>query len=166
MGAEMFIAVAAAPHFAKTEHAIASTITTEVLTQIGRSRICALPDDAFNRVLESVSFNLAGNADLVDERSIMADGWERLEATEHMRARVRASLNDFHAVPRDGYPRDTTRLTIDGRPYLASGGLSWGDPPTDSYEVILLTDELALWETPIDAAEIVGALNHLAHPMA
>lgn len=166
MGAEMFIAVAAAPHFVKTEHAIAATITPEVLAQIGRSRIGALTDDALNRVLENVTLDLAGNADLVDERSIMADGWDALEATESMRVRVRASLNDFHAAPRDGYPRDTTRLTIDGRPYLASGGLSWGDIPTDSYEVILLTDELALWETPIDAAEIVGALNHLAHSVA
>lgn len=34
--------------------------------------------------------------------------------------------------------RDSTIIEIDGKDFLFSGGMSWGDPPTDTYEEITL----------------------------
>ena len=36
--------------------------------------------------------------------------------------------------------RDSTWVMLEGRAYLASGGHSWGDPPSDNYDMIVAWD--------------------------
>ncbi len=95
-------------------------------------------------------------------------------------ARVLAHLDEFldwfkpdTITRRDGttapfvaFPRDVTTLYIDEHKtwYLASGGLSWGDPPTDAYEVILTVDALGLFNEPIDPTRCLTLHRHDDQP--
>jgi len=45
--------------------------------------------------------------------------------------------------------REVTTIRIDGRPYVASGGMSWGDAPTDAYLYLCLLDAAHAFTAPI-----------------
>jgi hypothetical protein len=54
-----------------------------------------------------------------------------------------------------GRSRDTAWITIDGKNYIVTGGLSTGDSPTDAYEHVELLDELGIWEEAITPGELI-----------
>lgn len=55
--------------------------------------------------------------------------------------------------------REVAVITIAGANYLASGGMSWGDPPTDACERIELIGYFDLFEEPITDVELTRALT-------
>jgi len=50
--------------------------------------------------------------------------------------------------------RDTATMQLDGNYYYITGGMSWGDEPTDSYPVINLIDALGITEVPFTDEEL------------
>ena len=50
--------------------------------------------------------------------------------------------------------RDTATMHIDGKYYFITGGMSWGDEPTDSYGTINLIDALGITEVPFTDEEL------------
>lgn len=56
------------------------------------------------------------------------------EIEQGIRARLQKALDLVYDCYEKYPPRDMARLTIDGnRTFLFTGGMSWGDDPTDSY---------------------------------
>lgn len=56
-----------------------------------------------------------------------------------------------------GHNREISTLLIDGIWWMATGGMSGGDLPTDAYEPISLVDAYKLTEKPITVSEISAA---------
>lgn len=54
--------------------------------------------------------------------------------------------------------RETVEFELGGRTYVFSGGLSWGDPPTDAYEQIELLDQSGVTSKIITLEEAESAL--------
>lgn len=82
--------------------------------------------------------------------------YERIEETEE----PAFTPDEVHTMIRDGvnrifeYWRDTTTLYIENKHYLVTGGLSWGDPPTEAYDPIVMVDALGLLDKPVIVAEL------------
>jgi len=49
---------------------------------------------------------------------------------------------------------DTAILVLEGRHYYITGGMSWGDTPTDSYDIIAFINALEITEKPITDREL------------
>ncbi|KDA04629.1 hypothetical protein DC31_05935 [Microbacterium sp. CH12i] len=69
---------------------------------------------------------------------------------------LRAATRDA-VIALNGYRRDVTSVFIAKTWWLATGGLSWGDTPTDAYDLILLVSELEVTERAVSLAEIKAA---------
>lgn len=75
--------------------------------------------------------------------------------------------DEVRGMIRDGvtrifeYWRDTTTLHIEGKTYIATGGLSWGDPPTESYDPVVMVDAIGLFEKAVILGEIRAAWTQL-----
>lgn len=54
----------------------------------------------------------------------------------------RAVFSDVFRWAESFAPADSTVVGIEGKSYFVSGGHSYGDPPTDSYDTICAFDEL------------------------
>jgi hypothetical protein len=76
-------------------------------------------------------------ADLIDDLSIELDD-------ETPRAFFAAQLETFYDDYVDGYDREVSMWRIDDVPYIVTGGMSWGDEPTDAYAVIVAVSELGV----------------------
>jgi len=50
-----------------------------------------------------------------------------------------------------GYRRDVTTMQFAGHDYWLTGGMSWGETPTDAYERIAALDRIGLYEEPLPA---------------
>ena len=51
--------------------------------------------------------------------------------------------------------RDTATMQLDGKYYFITGGMSWGDEPTDNFGIINLIDAMGITETPFTEEELV-----------
>lgn len=63
-----------------------------------------------------------------------------------------------------GPRRDTTTITIAGRDYLITGGMTWGDEPTDSFRGIEFLDDLDVFGKIITLAEVRAAVAKIEGP--
>ena len=93
-------------------------------------------DDLFLTTLEDCG--VLYSEDVGDVNSIVAD-----KATE---------VADF--LTSGWESRDTATMQLDGNYYYITGGMSWGDEPTDSYPVINLIDALGITEVPFTDEEL------------
>lgn len=59
------------------------------------------------------------------------------EMAENMRARLRAAVEEVLFQPR----RDVAMLILGNVTYHMTGGMSWGDDPTEAYQYVLLLGE-------------------------
>lgn len=52
---------------------------------------------------------------------------------------------------RDGglQSREVAHLRINNRQYVATGGLSWGDSPTDAFSYVSLLDDIRAFDQPL-----------------
>lgn len=69
---------------------------------------------------------------------------------------IRAQLHNAVDVV-TGRNREISTLLIDGTWWMATGGMSGGDLPTDAYEPISLIDAYKVTEKPITMSEISAA---------
>lgn len=44
--------------------------------------------------------------------------------------------------------REVTTLEIDGRLYMETGGMSWGDDPTEAFPILSFFDDLGIFQAP------------------
>jgi hypothetical protein len=110
-------------------------ITATELVMLSHQRIDAVPDDTFD-----------------EELLLELDSWEETEQQEpdfeKARGTARAALHaELDRLFR--YPEDVAVVTINGRNYWATGGLSWGDAPTDAYSILNVFAQLGLFDEPV-----------------
>lgn len=74
--------------------------------------------------------------------------WDLIDTDEPTVAEIAAALDGWI---RDGglFGRDVTTITVEGRVFVASGGLSWGDAPTDAFSYLCLLDDIGAFTEPI-----------------
>ena len=53
----------------------------------------------------------------------------------------------------DTYPRDASWMTLDGKDYVISGDMSWGDTP-ESYDIIAAMIDMGITEEPYEIVSI------------
>lgn len=96
----------------------------------------SVEDDLFLRTLEDCGVCLT----------------EEEENNEELVAQKADEVADFLESGWQG--RDTATLSLEGGYYFITGGMSWGDEPTDSFGIINLIDALGITEVPFTDEEL------------
>jgi hypothetical protein len=139
MGADMTVALAALPHYddeAQTllgmyadEHQKGAEFWYEASRLVGIRRITELKlgdDDLMNTIYD-------------DDEATVID----------LRRRLQHASRDL--TQRN---REVAVITVAGRRYMVSGGMSWGDPPTDACDALDLIGYFDLFDEPITQQEL------------
>lgn len=92
----------------------------------------------------TITFQSAASAGQVDPEGY----WDLVDTDEPTVAEIATALD---AWIRGGglFGRDVTTITVEGRMFVASGGMSWGDAPTDAFSYLCLLDEIGAFTEPI-----------------
>lgn len=72
---------------------------------------------------------------------LVVDYWYSIEDETEALDKATECLKDVYGYYDRG-SRDTVTILLDGTRWLISGGLSWGDDPTDAFRPIALVDDL------------------------
>jgi hypothetical protein len=110
----------------------------DAVLEVLRARIAALDDD----VLEDVAAWF-----LEDEIDTEVAGWQ-----DRVRHRLLHCLEVL-----DDSRRDTAELCLAGRWWIFAGGMSWGDAPSDNYELLQGLAVACVTEEPVSAIELEAA---------
>lgn len=125
MGADLLLSATTLPHRAD------GTLVDddELVLRVIQARLDALSDETVDRVV---------------------DNWEpMLELSDDdLRTHCTGWAQDVLAALNRGY-RTCTTMTLGGQTYLFSGGLSWGDDPSDEWTAVGIVGELGLFDEPI-----------------
>jgi len=133
MGADMVLAGCPSP-VAATNEIVDSVVVREVLT----ARVAALSDKQLAEVADWCCW---------DEIDAKSAGWQ---------ADVRRRLIDCLEVF-DNARRDTTELYLCDRWWIFAGGMTWGDPPSEAYELVNALALTSVTDEPITAAELAAS---------
>lgn len=122
--------------------------------------VCEWPFDATGYSLQ----NGTELAEKVCERfsEMFVERWERLEefgvwveqtGDEKEDAEARQTvlnelLEQVRSVFGGGWVRDVAPLNLSGKEYVITGGMSWGDDPTDSYQIISILCDWGVTREP------------------
>lgn len=127
MGADFMCAISTLPH---TENCWTLDLSVEAaLSDIAQKRIAAMNSNVVAELAELYIGEDFEPESLIDE--VIKLIWVAL-----------------------GNSRDTTVREIDGKLYLITGGMSWGDTPTDSFDAVGLMGDLGVWDEPLDEEEL------------
>jgi hypothetical protein len=151
MGGDMLLATMVAPHF---EGEINIHEITELAIQVGLNRIEAL---SWNFTFPGELSYIADVAEI--ELDAEAEGVSETDVVEQIKANA---ISAVKAIVSDFGPRDIITLTINDRDMWVTGGMSWGDSPTDSYPLIMLLDTLDIYDNEITVAEADAGREILA----
>ena len=81
----------------------------------------------------------------LDERSVylVVNEWYYHDDDDYERAldKARECLKEVYDYYERG-SRDTVTMNLDGNRWLISGGMSWGDDPTDAFRPLAVVDDL------------------------
>lgn len=123
MGADLFITAVRAPRYTDGD-----LVELADLPAVTAARIADYHTDA------GTVRRIADTLDLNEDRVLIVQ--------------IRELLTDAVAqIARNGRDELTT-LTLDGTVWLLTGGLSWGDEPTEVYDAVNLIDLAGLFEAP------------------
>lgn len=111
-------------------------VRVEVSKEQALAALEALSDEALFQRLEDVDSLSVWDLEAEDETF---DG-----SMAEIRQQLRDALDDVY----DGDRRDWTVIEIDGVDELVSGGMSWGDTPTEACDIIQLLDESGVLRRP------------------
>jgi hypothetical protein len=103
-----------------------------------RRRIAGLADDTLGEVTEWF---------LEDEVDLEVEGWQQ---------QVRIRLIDCLKVLEESRC-DTAELCLDGRWWIFTGGMSWGDAPSDAYESVVGLSIAGITDEPIGIDELASS---------
>ena len=83
--------------------------------------------------------------ELVDQKLIESELY-KLDNIEALRLRkiVTLMLHDLldeYVYEKEDYRRDVGEIHLKGTWYMATGGMSWGDLPTDAYETVCMLED-------------------------
>lgn len=150
MGADMMIAICRAPHSDKDQRIFHSP---EVIKELTRRVNQLTPDDGdLEQWADPDSYQ---DWDWDDYEESDDDDFRRQEQVDAYRYRVRDA-----AIMLLQRSREVTSIEMGGKYYLASGGMSWGGPPTEAYDAINLVDETGVFDDPfpvvLTAPDVVG----------
>ncbi len=155
MGASMMIVTATAPHFAgNCGIPERSEERQSILEQISSTRVQSIPAEKIIAALSVYEIDFAGNEAVIDG----LNGDPEVEVSDAMVSAAREGLARFNPFQN----RTVSMLSICDRDYFATGGLSYGDLPADTFDAVLLLDEVDLWGEPVTASEVAAALATLA----
>lgn len=124
MGADMLLAIAASPQ------TISGSSEVSVAAMCGRAR------ERFEATFSEGDLEPEFYPELLEDGSG--------EAAE----RVAAALASW--IEGGGLDsREVAHVRIGGRAYIATGGLSWGDPPTDAFSYVSLLGDIRAFDEPL-----------------
>lgn len=69
-------------------------------------------------------------------------------ARERARSQLAEWCKDVFYVCTEG-SRDASSITIDGRTVLVTGGMSWGDTPTDCFDAVAYVGGFGIYKEPL-----------------
>jgi hypothetical protein len=102
-------------------------------------------DEAIERASKLVNDDLVGLIKTLDEwgvgpwAGIESELPTKDEALEYLRDQIEVVYSYMDR-------RDCVPLNIDGKVYALTGGMSWGDTPTDAYDAFSVCSSLSLTE--------------------
>jgi hypothetical protein len=130
MGADMMLVGCPLPVAPMSE-----VVDNILVLQVVETRIAALGDKLLSEVADWCSW---------DDIDMEADGWQ-----VDVRRRLVGCLEVF-----DNARRDTTELYLSDRWWIFAGGMTWGDPPSDAYDLLNALALTSVTDEPISAAEL------------
>lgn len=160
MGADMLIALAPVPFRSAPDGSNVPVDLSQVIGFIRRQRIDRIPDDVMLDALVETYLDFVDNEAIVDDGDLDEELDEEDERT--LLCATREALHRFHTELYDEGRRDVAYAAFAGRPYYATGGMSWGDSPTDAFDLIGFTGRVGLWDAEISEEEIRDAEAQLS----
>jgi hypothetical protein len=143
MGADLVLAYSRAPHYAGPPDGNDQVIPEKDsfhLGEVTNQRIQALDDSVLDELIGSYLLDeeyydsLADDPDggAMQKFDDLPEEEQRRRVHEYARKRLLDAVEDYVV----GYRRDVAAIWVDGRHYLFTGGMSWGDQPTDAFDYI------------------------------
>jgi hypothetical protein len=148
MGADMFLVVCAAPI---DEQGNDLDMSYEHHKNAVLKRIACWNGAGIQAVIERTG--IAEESEEADARSARA---ELIDCLWVLGSRQVATF----AIPMDGGDAIAPGYR---RPYLATGGMSWGDSPTDAYDALELLDLSGVFEEPFHVPAWLDSEEYAAH---
>lgn len=146
MGADMTLSLAALPHYDDN---------AKLLLKSWVDDHPAVGDEFWYEASRLVGILRITNLEL-SEADVMDSIFDDDEAgVIELRRRLQHAVRDV--IGRRN--REVAVITVQGKQYMASGGLSWGDPPTDACELLDLISNFDLFEAEIEHRELALMLN-------
>ena len=134
MGADFTFTICKIPINTKAEMILSGENLKRAVKQ--RFTKFSVEDDLFLRTLEDCGVCLT----------------EEEENNEELVAQKADEVADF--LTSGWESRDTATMQLDGKYYFITGGMSWGDEPTDNFGTINLIDALGITEVPFTDEEL------------
>jgi len=114
------------------------------------NRISKIEDDVLNSIAdelfwyESEELKEEVEDELKEEDLWRLDDLAGLKIRELIRLKLKDAADDLLDV--HNYKRDIAYMTLNGSSYIFSGGMSWGDLPTESCDIINLINMSGLFD--------------------
>lgn len=163
MTASLWVVIARAPVLAddSTEDNV-WRLGDGVLGRIAAHRLSQISNRTFTELSDEHAFSFA-DRDVI-RATLMAghpDGAAYEPTPGQILDRQRTQTRDvlLHAFDHEG---DLTLIYPDGRPWLITGGMTTGEVPTDSFDMVWFCDEVNLWGEPVTDREIARARAEIA----
>jgi hypothetical protein len=120
---------------------------SEVMTRIGIARIGRLPAGSINP------------EDFAHREDYLYDDPEHVYPDAQLEAWLADAIREAFA-----HPREVAEVSLDGRNWLITGGMSWGDAPTDSYEPIVTLETYRIFHRAVNLTELRAAIAAIEGP--
>lgn len=153
MGADMILAACEVPW------------DYEKMRPVVLKRIDKLNDDLVDQIVDcyyDIEMELEEYSENISE-TLTEDDLFKLNNLVHLKKRKIVARRITEAADMlfgTTYSRDVTEMFLGGAYYIFSGGMSWGDQPTESYELISLVSESGVTDGlgKSDATETIAEL--------
>jgi hypothetical protein len=165
MGSDMMIAVTRAPRF----NAAATREYARIMADRNASRKDGRYVVADFELWSHVAMHVGGERSKGNEIDAEDFDWREdylYDDPEHVYPEAQLQ-RWFAEALRDvflNHRREVTELTLDGTDWLATGGGSWGDVPTEVYNQIVLLDRYRIFYRLITVVELRAAIRALEKP--
>ena len=138
MGADLFVAICPVPIIVAGDDVAPKTPIGLAKDEL-RRRIDAIDDDRLCVAVDQAGYRY---------------DYEDAGTPSETAALIRADLRQDEVLScLFDDERDTTWVGVGGRFYVAAGGMSWGDEPSDAYKWVCIFEELGITLEPIRVGE-------------